>query len=337
MGHSEAVTPARGVEVLWRATPTSDAFGSPAGEPVRAVSKALSFHSGTSLPIAMAARAIDSLRQPEYTGENRCMACTVVNSVLAVAVAGVVGAGATAAGAAPSVAAAAGGGFLALAAASIWLRGYLVPGTPELTKRYMPERMLAWFGKAPEDASGLDGSTDATDPDDVTVDPERVLLDVGAVEPCADVDDLCLNEAFAGAWQTEMDAIDDIAVDDALATFGFEDDDYELSRYDDAVLLNRGPHRIGQWPSEAALIADVAGARALADRHPDWAAMDPVAKGRVLNGLRVFLETCPDGSAAQFREDTVESCCSSYDVVTVECTGTGERLFEQRVDDIPPA
>jgi len=263
------------------------------------------------------------------------MACTAVNAGLAVAFAGAVGVGASAAGAKPAVAAGGAGGFLAIAAASIWLRGYLVPGTPELTKQYMPEWMLAWFGKAPEDATGLGGERDAVDPSEVEVDPERVLLDAGAIEPCEDVDDLCLAADFADAWQTEMDAIDDIEVEDALATFGFDDDDYELDRHDDAVLLNRGPHRIGQWPSDAALVADVAGARALADRDPDWAAMQPVAKGRVLNGLRVFLETCPDGSAAEFREDTVESCCSSYDVVTVECAGTGDRLFEQRVDDLP--
>ncbi|MFC6952597.1 hypothetical protein [Halorubellus litoreus] len=283
----------------------------------------------------MATSALESLKRPEYTGENRCIPCTVVNSVLAVAFAGAVAAGTIVADASTTVAAGAAVGFLALAAASIWLRGYLVPGTPELTKQYMPEWMLAWFGKAPDDASGLDGGSDAVDPSDVDVDPERVLMDAGAVEPCEDVDDLCLSADFADAWQTEMDAIDDIAVDDALATFGFDDDDYELSRHDDAVLLNRGPHRIGQWPSEAALVADVAGARALADRHPEWSDMSAVAKGRVLNGLRVFLETCPDGSRAEFREDTVESCCSSYDVVTVECSGSGERLFEQRVDDIP--
>ena len=283
----------------------------------------------------MATSALESLRQPEYTGENRCMACTAVNSVLAVAFAGAVAAGTSAAGANAAVAAGAAVGFLALAAASIWLRGYLVPGTPELTKRYMPEWLLAWFGKAPDDATGIDGSADAVDPSEVDVDPERVLLEVGAVEPCEDVDDLCLDDEFAESWQREMDAIDDIDVADALATFGFDDEDYELSRHDGAVLLNRGPHRIGQWPSEAALVADVAGARALADRHPEWSALSAVARGRVLNGLRVFLQTCPDGSSAEFREETVESCCSSYDVVTVECTGTGERLFEQRVDDIP--
>jgi len=280
----------------------------------------------------MTTSAIESLRQPEYTGENRCMACTAVNSVLAVAFAGAVAAGVSVVGGGAAVAGGAGVGFLALAAGSIWLRGYLVPKTPELTKRYMPEWLLAWFGKAPDDATGLDAAGAA--PEDVEVDPERVLVDAGAVEPCEDVDDLCLSEGFAEAWQAEMDAIDGIAVDDALATFGFESDDYELTRHDDAVLLNRGPHRVGQWPSEAALVADVAGARALEARYRDWGDLRPVAKGRVLNGLRVFLETCPDGSAAAFNEETVESCCSSYDVVTVECTGTGERLFEQRVDDL---
>lgn len=282
----------------------------------------------------MATRMIERFRQPEYTGENRCMACTAVNTVLAVVFAAVVAVGVGTVST-TAVGAGAGVGFLAVSAASIWLRGYLVPGTPELTKQYMPEWMLAWFGKAPEQASGLDGAGDEDgDPEPVEVDPEQVLVDAGAVEPCEDIDDLCLEETFADAWQTEIDAIDDIAVDDALATFGFDEADYELSHHGDAVLLNRGPHRVGQWPSEAALIADVAGARVLADRYVAWEDMEPVAKGRVLNGLRVFLETCPDGSPAEFQEETVESCCSSYDVVTVECTGSGERLFEQRVDEI---
>lgn len=283
----------------------------------------------------MTGSMLERFRQPEYTGENRCMACTAVNSVLAVVFAGLVAGGVAASGGDVAVAGGAGVVFLALAAASIWLRGYLVPKTPELTKQYMPEWMLAWFGKAPEHASGLDGGDAGEErPDAMDVNPEAVLVDADAVEPCEDVDDLCLEPGFADAWQAEIDAIDDIAVEDALATFGFDDADYELSHHGDAVLLNRGPHRVGQWPSEAALVADVAGARVLQDRYDAWDAMDPVAKGRVLNGLRVFLETCPDGSPAEFREETVESCCSSYDVVTVECTGSGERLFEQRVDDI---
>ena len=82
----------------------------------------------------------DRIREPEYTGENRCVPCTVLNVVLAVAL--------TAATAVfgPVVAAV----VLVASLGSIYYRGYLVPGTPELTKRYLPDRVLRLFGKAPE-------------------------------------------------------------------------------------------------------------------------------------------------------------------------------------------
>ncbi|TKX73588.1 hypothetical protein EXE46_13545 [Halorubrum sp. GN11_10-6_MGM] len=93
----------------------------------------------------------DRIREPEYTGENRCVPCTVLNGVLAVAL--------TAAAAVFGPVAAA--VVLTASLGSIYYRGYLVPGTPELTKRYLPDRVLRVFGKAPEgpregweDASG---------------------------------------------------------------------------------------------------------------------------------------------------------------------------------------
>ncbi|CDK39939.1 hypothetical protein [Halorubrum sp. AJ67] len=82
----------------------------------------------------------DRIREPEYTGENRCVPCTVLNVVLAAALT------AAAAVFGPVVAAA----VLVASLGSIYYRGYLVPGTPELTKRYLPDRVLRLFGKAPE-------------------------------------------------------------------------------------------------------------------------------------------------------------------------------------------
>ena len=74
---------------------------------------------------------LDALRQPEYTGENRCWPCTTVNSLIALGVAAVVGAGVfTLADATLALVATL--TVLALSAVSIWLRGYLVPGTPGL-------------------------------------------------------------------------------------------------------------------------------------------------------------------------------------------------------------
>ncbi|QAU12660.1 hypothetical protein EKH57_07945 [Halorubrum sp. BOL3-1] len=101
----------------------------------------------------------DRIREPEYTGENRCVPCTVLNGILAVAL--------TAAAAAfgPVVAAV----VLVASLGSIYYRGYLVPGTPELTKRYLPDRVLRLFGKAPEGPreGWEDASTDRSD--EVTV------------------------------------------------------------------------------------------------------------------------------------------------------------------------
>ena len=86
---------------------------------------------------------LERLEQPEYTGENRCGACTAVNLLLAAALAALLGRRNRALGLLAFV-----GG-----AALVYLRGYLVPGTPELTKAYLPPSVLALFGKDERPAS----------------------------------------------------------------------------------------------------------------------------------------------------------------------------------------
>ena len=87
-----------------------------------------------------AADVVERLRQPEYTGENRCLPCTVVNVLLAALLAAALSALLT-----PVVGLLGFGVGLAL----VYLRGYLVPGTPELTKEYFPPWLLRLFGKEP--------------------------------------------------------------------------------------------------------------------------------------------------------------------------------------------
>ncbi|ELY94643.1 hypothetical protein C483_02890 [Natrialba hulunbeirensis JCM 10989] len=87
---------------------------------------------------------IDRLHQPEYTGDNRCLPCTAVNIVLAVllsAIAAVL----TWVGTGPVVALAVGAVVFCCAVGLIAVRGYLVPGTPELTNRYLPDRLRRRF------------------------------------------------------------------------------------------------------------------------------------------------------------------------------------------------
>ena len=300
---------------------------------------------------------VDTIRQPEYTGENRCEPCTVLNVAIAMLLGSALARKSRVAG------------YLLFAASLglIYLRGYLVPGTPTLTKQYLPPEVLRWFGKEPEPEirSGLGGdvgeSTDEpSDPagasaeaastdepsDDPTdeapvenVDPHDFLLEGGVLEPCEDYDDLCLVEEFRAEWNDEMAALagTNLTADEAKEVLGVgaDADRVEIQEYEEARALLVDSRRVGQWPSKEALLADVSAARVLSDWSERWDRFPPAEKGRVLNGLRLFIEECPGGDGpVSMNHETVESCCSSHDVVTVSCDETGARLFEKRVIDI---
>lgn len=327
----------------------------------------------------------ETLRRPEYTGENRCFPCTVVNVLIAAALGAVVSKRSK-----PAAVFAVGGSL-----ASIYLRGYLVPGTPELTKRYLPPAVLRWFGKEPEIelASGLgasapataeESSTDVTgrsensagadgpevdsdfdalerdagpdpvdnaeersgvdDTDEPTVpeDLEGYFSRAGILEPCEDRDDLCLSSAFETEWLEAIDGVLESGVDTetAVEAFGFDDPEaFELEETrEGAYALRYGEvgegtaYNAGMWPSHAAVVADVAAGVPLASWLDEWDEYEPQQKGQLLNGLRMFLETCPTAEGGvRMTEETVKSCCSSSTVFAVVCEETGERLFEHQL------
>jgi hypothetical protein len=278
----------------------------------------------------------EALKQPEYTGENRCLPCTVVNTLIALGLGVGAAGGAVAAEAAPvEWAALAGGVVVFVSLALIYFRGYLVPGTPTLTKRYLPARVLRWFGKQPTADAGLaDGNAEAVEGEDTIqdVDPEAALQAAGALEPCADREDLCLTDEFREAWNAETETVREQGTSavDIAERLSLPLADAEIEEHDEARTLKDGERRVGRWPSEAALVADSAAAALLAERYGDWPDLSPTAKGQLLNGLRLFLEDCPTGEGGvEFGEETVESCCGSEEVVAVTCEETGERLFEQ--------
>ncbi|ELY55555.1 hypothetical protein [Natronolimnohabitans innermongolicus] len=325
---------------------------------------------------------VDELKQPEYTGENRCEPCTILNLAIAAIVGSLIARKTKL------------GGLLAVgfSIALIYLRGYLVPGTPTLTKRYLPPAVLRWFGKEPEPelASGLGGidadgtasvadgdasagagtdsplSTDestadrgegaATErdsrsesesepepesestPDSEPIDLETYFLEYDVLEPCEDSDDLCLTDEFETVWFEAIETVDEAGIDaaDAAEAFDFDLDPetFDLESRGETYLLVAQRGVAGRWPSRAALLADIAASHALAEWTPDWERYGPETKGQVLNGLRMFLETCPTGGEISMGEEVVESCCTSHDVFAVTCEETGERLFEQRLDAV---
>ena len=272
------------------------------------------------------------LRDPRYVGSNRCLPCTVVNLVIAAALALAV--------ATVSV----GWAFatLAVAVATIALRGYLVPGTPTLTKRYLPERVLAWFDKGPNPGDAPGGATAASDAtgegsladDGTPFDPATVLLEAGVLLEDPAVDDFVLEERFHEAWGREARVLADDDADERVLADFLELDPGSVSTVDSdrdyAAYVEDEP--AGRWESRQAFLADLAAAGVLEERWDGWSRLPTARRSELLGSLRLFLETCPscDGNVG-LGTTVVESCCRRYDVLAATCDACDARLFEANV------
>ncbi|MGM0606318.1 MAG: hypothetical protein ACQETB_11705, partial [Halobacteriota archaeon] len=221
-----------------------------------------------------------------------------------------------------------------LSAGAIYFRGYLVPGTPQLTKRYLPDRVLGWFDKHPLAADREDGESFETvakieHQRANAVDPEAFLLDVGAVEDCADGTDLCLTDEFAAAIDRQLETDSERGVDPAAIADLFDVAPDDVSARDRPYPAYDIGRRRRKWPGEGSLQVDLATHEALTERTDRWDDVPVEQRRGILESLRSFHETCPAcGGSIGVSSNTVESCCRSYDVLTIGCEGCGERFLE---------
>lgn len=279
--------------------------------------------SGLQIPF------LAQLRQPEYTGENRCVPCTVINVAIAIVASALV-----AILAVPLAALVFGASLLA-----IYLRGYLVPGTPTLTKRYLPDRVLALFDTHPIEETRNDEEWETIErlehQRENAVDPERFLVESGAVGPCEDEDDLCLTDEFSRLINDGADDYDgDPADRETLATvFDTEPDSITvLDREYPAVKIDR---RVRKWPSEAALLGDLVADGSLRELTEQWVDVPLSQRLGILKSLRSFYESCPRCSGEIYlSDDTVESCCRTYEVIMIGCRECEQPLLEFNPSDL---
>lgn len=228
------------------------------------------------------------VRRPEYTGENRCLPCTIVNVVIAILLAGTLGALT-----AVSIGAAALAAFLA----AIYLRGYLVPGTPELTERYLPAPVLRLFGKEPIATRSLEAAT--------TDDPWDRLVAAGVADRSPEG-----TISLAGRFRTEFRR----EIDRRESPPG-ADDVEALADVSEAV--ERGPraysidgNRLLRWESDAALLADAATASVLRGSVEDWSTLERDERLALLERIRLSLERCPTCDGPVDRNDErIDPCC----------------------------
>lgn len=232
---------------------------------------------------------LPSVRQPEYTGDDRCLPCTVANVGIAAVLAAVVG-----------VVASVWIGTIAFlgSLAVIYLRGYLVPGTPRLTERYLPRSVLELFGTEPvSDRSHEVESADG---------PWETLTVAGAVERTA-AGNVRLADGFRAALRRETDryAESGPTADDVAAIA----DATEAEERGDRAFSVDG-EKLLRWESDAALVADAAAASVLRDRLDDWEALDRDARLDLLRRIRLASDRCPDcGGALERRSERVDPCC----------------------------
>lgn len=271
----------------------------------------------------MTSRMIDWIRQPEYTGRNRCVPCTALNLVIAAVVTVVFAA----------VWVPLGMAALAVSIAAIYLRGYLVPGTPTITSRYFPDRVLRLFDKQEGIADGGTVSgVELNDENDVS-NLEAILLTSGVIEECEDVDDLCLTDGFRESWSNRIEETREQGRDKEkrILSESIEVDADALSLEENGRLaVKLKGDRIASWKSHAAFVADLAAEQELEVWCDSWKGMSERDRSRAIASLRVFLEDCPScGGPVTPVEDNVDSCCRKNLVnVTLECEDCGDVVFE---------
>lgn len=253
-------------------------------------------------------------RRPEHIGENRCWPCTLVNVALVAAGAAAVAVGNAAAGAVVAV----------VGLALVWLRGYVVPGTPRFAPRLVapiPGSDALFHGGAATDGgrapAGGSGSLDPVDVDGEAL-LDRLLAE-GVLE--ADGDAVAPTAAYRERWRAEMDRLRTEDTE-SLARIAREISPATAARAvredgDEWVALSPpGGNTIDEtWLRRAVAIAEIAGYRAAGEFLDDESFRLAAARTN-----RMFLESCPD-CESDLERGVDLPCCGGY-------TGPGEEPAE---------
>jgi len=160
-------------------------------------------------------------------------------------------------------------------------------------------------------------------------DGERIinrLVDASVITRNNTGDDLTLADDFRALWRRRMEHVRERDRIELLALL-LDADPKGLTIEDrDSIAVAHSGRTIGEWPSEAALIADIAAFVALGEQLPAWEELDGTTRDELIARLRVFLECCPscggkleDGAPGAIADET-----AAPELSCVEC---GAALF----------
>ena len=264
----------------------------------------------------MIGQLIDSLSDPDYTGDRRCWPCTVVNAVLVGLAALLIGrrwrrlAGVVVLGI---------GGLL------IALRGYVVPYTPRFAPQLV-DRLPVDLRVDHAPAEPSDSLVVADNPDQLV----GALIEAGVL---TGDEMLHLEDGFAERWAREMDALRDESDREVAAAAAAAVPFDAESTVSGERLLVAG--RRDAWLTRPVAIAEAAGIEALVE-----AGLDRETAASAVGPLRMFLPICPD-CGGSVTESTVRNCCGGTkgiydrpDREVLACVDCESILYEfQPLDD----
>lgn len=166
------------------------------------------------------------------------------------------------------------------------------------------------------------------------VQPEPFLKAAGAVKDTVDEQKLAFTESFADRVAGHVDDVQEveIGVGDIAQLFAAPESEILEKDYDYTAW--RVYNTVYNWPSEGALVFDVATDRALREIEPAWEDVPTNQRFMIAQSLRSFQDWCLfcDG-AMDFNNSPVQSCCSDKQVITLYCTDCDRRFLEFRMDE----
>lgn len=229
-------------------------------------------------------RTADRLRRPEHTGENRCLPCTALNAAIVAVAATAISRRNRPLGVLA----------LALGVALVWLRGYVVPGTPRFAPKLVDPLPVEFDH---ESAAGVESGSlaDDRDPEDMM----RALVEAGVIVP--DGEQLFLDDAFRTAWEGRMADLRELSGEElAGRTAAVSHDSVEGAFHGERVLLAGDRDA---WLSPAVAIAETAAVETLAD----WG-LSRDLRVQAAEPLRTFVRTCPV-CGGRVTDTTLRNCC----------------------------
>ncbi len=259
----------------------------------------------------MLSRLLSAARNDAYVGQNRCWPCTAVNLGLTVS-------GAIATGLIHPLL---GGGVGMVGVGATWLRGYVIPGTPQITARVLPAPVLRFLRKAQPSVSVP------------STEPLQWLLERDVVTRTDDAFTLtqqyhrARRNSLAELQGTSVDRLAQSAVGDRSITL--EDEPSNRTAGGIQATVDETPV---SWVSRLALHADAVSVRALHAVHAELRTQSVTSWRRILLVLRGTYAACPAcGTSLQ----TIErpGCCGTDVISAIRCPACNQAILEAFPDN----